>query len=698
VLGLAALAAAGVLAWAGPFDQRGRGAARRERDEVQRELAEARVRQQEAAVRRTGVEAQEREVREGAGKRREELRALLARKAQLQALDARIESLENRRDALLAGARAAPAPIRDLAPAPEPAGAASPLARAEKAVVVIRSGVASGSGFIVDSSGLVVTNYHVIEGAFEVKVRVQARDSPEQVEIAEVAVAAVDAQNDLALLRLGGAPEAVARDGGYASLALRRRPVLLGEPVYVLGSPGFGDRLLEHTLTKGVVSSPRRDIDGTAFIQTSAPINPGNSGGPLLDADGAVAGVVTAKGLNVEAVGFAVPADLLQAFLEEREKPPYAVATSLEEWEAKHRPVTALVWRGPSYRAEFAVPLDEAADSMALDAPHALYLLARGSTRVRKFDVAARQVVAEFRSDSELLAMALDEAARALHVLARDRVLRVASGSVKLEGSIPIASPALGLAAMEDGSGLVCTFDGREAPLLWSRSARDPAVDLPQDRGALLGCAGRGWLCLARVDGSLELAAYRAADLKKFQLLGKLREEAKRRGFPVDLVAQMNALQRETRASRVVYAIEEQALEAEGVPRAIVFLGSGRVIIGRRIIQLGKALSLEARFPPGPYVADGRPEMRQRRDYFLAMDEFVSASADGRYAATGTHIYEVKSRKPIRRLPFPSRVQTFSGDGKSLYLFDAQRRSLYLLEDWQKNAGAIDNGASSGGE
>ena len=86
----------------------------------------------------------------------------------------------------------------------------------------------------------------------------------------------------------------------------------------------------------------------------------------------------------------------------------------------------------------------------------------------------------------------------------------------------------------------------------------------------------------------------------------------------------------------------------------------------------------------------GSPEMVRRRDYFRVMDSIVSASPDGRYAASGTHVYDMKSKEPIRRLPFPSRTHAFSKDGKSLYAYDPNRRSMYLLEDWAKNTDPLE--------
>ena len=687
--GMAGLAAAAAVLFTGPFEG---GAARagRTRDDLTADLEQVRGRNEELGRRRSELAKLEKEARSGMARTQENLRALLAEKARLQALDARVAELGGDERKTPEPSRGKSAASASKASSSARKAPGSPLTAAEKAVVVIRTDGGAGSGFIIDRRGLAVTNYHVIEGALEIKVEMQARASADKIEVPGVTVVAVDADSDLALLQLGKAPDAAAVDGGYPTLRLRTsRPVLLGEPVYVLGNPGFGDRLLEYTLTKGVVSSPSRRIGDVPFIQTSAAINPGNSGGPLLDAEGTVVGVVSAKGRNVEAVGFAVEAAALEKLVEKKEQAPFAVGKSLEEWEKVHSPVTALVRRGPSYRDAFAVKIDEPVDLVLLDPPQNLFLLERGSTRVRRFNLSSRKEEADLRSDSTIQAMALDSQGT-LCVAAEDRILRADRISMKVTSTIVVDRPAWDIAPVEDGGGVVCAVNPETAPFLVGRSARDLRPELPQDRAAVACGSNRSWLCLVRLGERIEISAYRAADLKKVQALTRLREDARRQGFPVSIVQQVTALETEIPALRRTYAIAEEALEPGAVIDDLVFLGPSRLVFGRRVFALGKDLRLEARIPPGPYVADERPEMVRRRDYFRVMDSIVSASSDGRYAASGTHVYDMKSREPIRRLPFPSRTHAFSKDGKSLHMYDPNRRSLYLLEDWAKNTDPLE--------
>ena len=160
-----------------------------------------------------------------------------------------------------------------------------------------------GSGSILDQSGAVVTNYHVVKGA--VKLTVTLFDGS----TFEARTVGVDPENDLAVLRFDPAGRTLEPVPLGSS-----RSLLVGQKVIALGNP-FG---LQRTLTLGVVSSLRRPLatpEGYIIrdlVQTDAAINPGNSGGPLLNLAGEMVGINTMilapSGGNV-GIGFAVPVD-----------------------------------------------------------------------------------------------------------------------------------------------------------------------------------------------------------------------------------------------------------------------------------------------------------------------------------------------------------------------------------------------------
>jgi serine protease Do len=161
---------------------------------------------------------------------------------------------------------------------------------------------ALGTGFIVDSAGHVVTNAHVVEGADEVKVRLQ--DDREF----QATVKGRDARLDLAVLELTGAKDLPSVSLG-SSEELR-----VGDYVVAIGNP-FG---LGHTVTYGIVSGKSRALNAGPyddFIQTDASINPGNSGGPLFSIRGQVIGIATAINPMAQGIGFAIPVDALKNVL-----------------------------------------------------------------------------------------------------------------------------------------------------------------------------------------------------------------------------------------------------------------------------------------------------------------------------------------------------------------------------------------------
>ena len=172
---------------------------------------------------------------------------------------------------------------------------------------------ASGSGFVIDDEGHIITNEHVVDGADEFRVRFGESGEPVEAELL-----GTDPSVDLALLKVDDADVRALELGASEDL----RP---GDPVIAIGSP-FG---LEGTVTSGIVSALGRTITApngfsiSGAIQTDAAINPGNSGGPLLDSEGRVIGVnsqIRSDGGNNSGVGFAVPVDEIKRSLPALEK------------------------------------------------------------------------------------------------------------------------------------------------------------------------------------------------------------------------------------------------------------------------------------------------------------------------------------------------------------------------------------------
>jgi S1-C subfamily serine protease len=165
-------------------------------------------------------------------------------------------------------------------------------------------GVATGSGFLIDTEGHIVTNNHVVEGADRVEVKLGSSDKSYTAE-----VVGTDPATDVALLKVDAPADSL------HPLALGDSSnVEVGEPVVAIGNP-FG---LDRTVTSGIVSALQRQIQApngfsiSHVIQTDAAINPGNSGGPLIESEGKVIGINSqiqtgGSGNGNVGIGFAVP-------------------------------------------------------------------------------------------------------------------------------------------------------------------------------------------------------------------------------------------------------------------------------------------------------------------------------------------------------------------------------------------------------
>jgi len=162
----------------------------------------------------------------------------------------------------------------------------------------------TGSGFVWDQNGFIVTNFHVIKGSADLFVTLGDQS------VHKAKVVGFDKDRDIAVLKID------VKDGELKPLPLGRSASLqVGQKVFAIGNP-FG---LDHTLTTGVISGLGREINSgntgrpiRAVIQTDAAINPGNSGGPLLDSAGKLIGINTAivsPSGSSAGLGFSLPVD-----------------------------------------------------------------------------------------------------------------------------------------------------------------------------------------------------------------------------------------------------------------------------------------------------------------------------------------------------------------------------------------------------
>lgn len=183
---------------------------------------------------------------------------------------------------------------KDKEPRPEPLTWSQVAAHAQSWTAAVRADLNYGAGIVVERSGLVLTNHHVIANTRSVTV------TPFGGEATKAEVLDSDVGLDLALLRVQLA-EPLPREASVGSAA----GLGVGDDVLAVGSP----RKMFFSVSRGMVSFPARQLDGVSYIQTDLPINEGNSGGPLVSREGHVVGVVSFILKESQGLSFALPID-----------------------------------------------------------------------------------------------------------------------------------------------------------------------------------------------------------------------------------------------------------------------------------------------------------------------------------------------------------------------------------------------------
>ncbi|HEY5892422.1 MAG TPA: trypsin-like peptidase domain-containing protein [Chthoniobacterales bacterium] len=190
-----------------------------------------------------------------------------------------------------------------------------------------------GSGFIIDPSGYIVTNEHVVERAADLKIQVTMSDGATYT--AKYVTGDKDA--DLALIKIE--PKEKLPFISIEDLS----PNLLGQTVLVLGNPlGYGSSVARGILSANDRTVAVEDVEYKQLVQTDAAINPGNSGGPLIDIDGKLIGVSSVKmayspqGVPTQGIGFAIAGktvrDIVNGFLKQGTKPEGVVADPVKKF------------------------------------------------------------------------------------------------------------------------------------------------------------------------------------------------------------------------------------------------------------------------------------------------------------------------------------------------------------------------------
>jgi len=180
----------------------------------------------------------------------------------------------------------------------KPAKFVSSLEEAVGASLTVKSRFGHGSGFVISEYGHIITNYHVVVDSTALEVVLSDGSKHKAI------VLQVNKDADLAIIK-------IEKSGLLPFNIFETNALEVGTDVFAIGTPESQD--LSQTLSKGIISSVRKQANGSKTIQTDAKVNSGNSGGPLVDKNGNLLGVVNAKliGVGVEGVSFAIPASTI---------------------------------------------------------------------------------------------------------------------------------------------------------------------------------------------------------------------------------------------------------------------------------------------------------------------------------------------------------------------------------------------------
>ncbi|MBN1478021.1 trypsin-like peptidase domain-containing protein [Candidatus Sumerlaeota bacterium] len=185
-----------------------------------------------------------------------------------------------------------------------------------QAIVLVSTPRGHGAGFVIDPSGLILTNHHVVREEDFFRVTLYRPNGDQPLVIDDVELIAFSRLQDIALLQI---PEEDLPDEPLISLSIAPpESVSVGDVCFAIGNPGMGRAILSQTVSEGIISSLQRNFSDVLYIQTTAAVNPGNSGGPLLSARGEVIGLITYKAYAQDNIAFALPPHAIRRFLDNR--------------------------------------------------------------------------------------------------------------------------------------------------------------------------------------------------------------------------------------------------------------------------------------------------------------------------------------------------------------------------------------------
>lgn len=604
----------------------------------------------------------------------------LAQKRQVEALEEQKERLQHEVDGTpipratlttvnsgaMANAHATAANVADV------------VADAAPSVVTVQTDRGVGAGWLAFDNQTLVTNYHVVEGSHRLSlIFALAPQGQKRSATLLATVIAVDVSHDLALVRCNGTLPSMP-----TPLPLAKVQPRAGDSVIAIGNPAMGNTILDQTITTGIVSNVERKVGGKTYLQTSAAINPGNSGGPLLNASGEVIGVVTAKGTEVENIGFAVPVSFVSALYDKRET-TYAVNSDLVSWERQHQIDVLADQPG-------AISVQSVVTDLALLQPSMqLLALATDRNKILVIDPTEGKVVGQIfagTAPTQLLLTGHPGQAWVLCATSRSFALIDVKGE-RVITTVHVTHEPVSFTIVRDriwfvdktGALVTVGVNGTEEQAIDFVNIRSVAFNPNGRSGDLLCGSATAWLVglpsekLITIQQRIRHLATDADDLRQraqrgdtyaYQRLNQLQLEIAREHD--DLSACVKTIDQPSTSTSNRYQPQFQnyiqALFLDR-PHKRLYFNRCAMDLDHQENMLGVFQDPQHSLSQNMVVA----EFLRRYPYF---NQILAVSPDGKLAASGTHLFNAEDFTVIRELPVPTTAVVFSADSKTLYAAD----------------------------
>ncbi|HZL71058.1 MAG TPA: trypsin-like peptidase domain-containing protein [Planctomycetota bacterium] len=544
------------------------------------------------------------------------------------------------------------------------------LERLAGAVVLVTSNRDSGGGFFIQPDGLVVTSYRAVAQSDARTVTYVTGKGEDRARVeAPADVVAIDVKNDLALLKIS-VPKLVPTVTLEESLAVGG-----GTEVVALGNPVPGTRSIDHSVIRGKVVDIYAPDRGKKYIETSIPLNTANIGVPIFSLVGRVIGVSTMGGDPSAVAAFAVPSAFVRILVNGRET-DFAVRGSVREWEAKRggkgeaspeaqppkEHPTGIGVGGVLVRLH----LDEERDRMvALDAENACVTVMTLSTRkiARTIPTGPEPADIQWTMNPDVAWVSHPGTRLFLKIdLAEGKVYdRVDWGTRYTR----FAATRNHLWTFGEQSHLLPMKD--KAPV--ASPVKFAALTYDRRRDRMIGVV-TSWEAPKLVDFAPDKvgpALKEAADI------------AAGGGRPKELPKLVKALEEQFKTWPMPPGFEDR-MPADRE----IFLktdGLNRVTLDRFALKLQKMDAVTASFliPPLPKV--GSTPMIAALKRFAHLDQVKAISPDGRWAATGRHVFSLEKGGGLHlEFPVASPDAVFSADSKTVWIYDLGARAAVPLE------------------